>query len=628
MSEPLRPIEEPPEEEGGRVTLLEQGLWRRLTAAETAEDAARAWAPLMASMIDGAEMACVFLVDREGGGRLRAVAAWPETRLPGGALLAAASDAVEADRGVVRGTLGSDGPALAIAAPLSLGEEVLGAVGLEARPRTQAELRAAMRRLQWGAAWMRDALRHDQGQEKAARYDQAVHALGVVVGVAEQRDLPTATRAAATDLATRFGCDRVSIGFRRLGRCKVAAISHSAQFGKRMNLVRLLGAAMDEAVDQRGLVLWPHAGADQPMAAHRHERLARAHGVGQILTVPLYAVDHFVGAVTFERPADRPFGQHDLEVLEAVATVLAPVLDEKRRNDRWLLTKALEILAQHFGRLVGPRRLGRKAAALAVVGLAAFLWFATGTDRVTADAKVEGRVQRFMVAPVDGFIAEAPVRPGDAVARGELLVRLDDRELALERLRLVTELERQRIEYDTALAAGERSDASIRRSEIDQSEAQIALIDQQIERMRLVAPFDGLVIAGDLSQSIGAAVARGDALMTLAPGDGFRVTMRVDEGRIDDMAVGQVGSLVVAALPERSFPVEIARITPVAEYADGATSFRVEAALPDGGGGLQPGMEGVVKVEIEDRRLATIWTQPLTDWARLWAWRWLGWRPE
>ncbi|MGR3572675.1 efflux RND transporter periplasmic adaptor subunit [Brevirhabdus sp.] len=611
-----------------QVTMLEQGLWRRLSDAKATQEAAQSWAPLMFGMLDTPEVCCVFLRDAETG-RLRTIANFPDARIPSDGLLLAAENAVSQDRGVVRGAIEKDamatkGGLVFITTPLSLDGTAVGAVGIEVLPRDQADLRQTMRRLQWGAAWMRDALRREDAAVRAERYAQAVHALNTVVGVAEQQDIATAARAAATDLATRFDCDRVSIGFRRFGHCRVAAISHSAQFGKRMNLVRLLGAAMDEAIDQRGVVIYPDDGVDPPMATHRHEKLAQAHGIGNLLSVPLYAVDRFIGAIVFERPASRPFTQNEAEIFEAVTSVLAPVLEEKRSNDRWLITKTAEVAGAHFTRLVGPGKLGRKAFVLAVLLLGVFFWFARGMDRVAADAVVEGAVQRTIAAPFDGFIAESLARAGDEVAQGALLVRLDDRDLVLERLRLVTQLQRQRIEYDSALAARDRAEANIRRNQIEQTEAQIALVDKQLDRTRLTAPFDGLVTSGDLSQSIGSSVARGDALLSVAPAGEYRVALKVDERRVSDIRPGQPGSLLVTALPDAAFPITVRKITPVAEYGNGATSFRVEATLDTPAPGLQPGMDGVAKVDVDEKRLIAVWTRPLVNWARIWAWRWLG----
>lgn len=631
MSDPGHSAEQHSGPDG--LTVLEPSLWQALTKADGVQATAQAWAPLMHAMLDTADLCAVILPDPTSG-RLHPTALWPKNRMAGGGLINAAETAIEQGRGVVRGAMpGTEDEGLgqgvvAVAVPLSVDGKSLGAVGIEATDLSRDMLQDAMRKLQWGAAWMRDVLRAESGAEKDERYTQAAHALHIVGTVAEQSGFSDAARAMVTDLATRFGCDRVSVGFRRIWRTKVRAISHTAQFGKEMNLVRMLGAAMDEAIDQRGIVIWPEDQVDEPMATHRHAKLAEAHHVGHLLTCPLYAGDKFVGAITFERPSEKPFNAHDAEILEAVSTVIAPVLNEVRRNDRWLVTRMAEVVAREFARLFGPGRLLRKAVLLGFAGLLAFFWFATGVHRISGDARIEGTIQRAISAPFDGFIAASEVRAGDLVKEGTVLVRLDDRDLTLERLRLASKLQLERIEYERALAIYDRAEASIHKNQIAQAEAEIALVDEQLARTKLTAPFDGVITSGDLSQSIGASVARGESLMSVVPADGYRVVLKVDERQIADISKGQIGTLVATALPEQTFPVEITKVTPVAEYGEGRTTFRVDARLTEAFGELQTGMEGVVKIDIEERRLIGIWSQPMVDWARLRLWYWLGWSPQ
>ena len=38
---------------------------------------------------------------------------------------------------------------------------------------------------------------------------------------------------------------------------------------------------------------------------------------------------------------------------------------------------------------------------------------------------------------------------------------------------------------------------------------------------------------------------------------------------------------------------------------------------------LRPGMEGVGKIDIDERKLVWIWTHSFTDWVRLWLWSWM-----
>ena len=73
------------------------------------------------------------------------------------------------------------------------------------------------------------------------------------------------------------------------------------------------------------------------------------------------------------------------------------------------------------------------------------------------------------------------------VAKGKVLLRLDDRDLALQRLRLTTQRSQDQLEFDRALASRDRSQMAISQSRVAQADAQIALIDNQLERAQLRA---------------------------------------------------------------------------------------------------------------------------------------------
>lgn len=604
--------------------------WRALTRAQTLEETAAAWAAIMRDQIDridGIDVVAVAALRRHAtGGRLQTIGVCPVGRAPPRDAIDAAEAAMEQRKGVARGDLptgaGASGSGLVhAAAPLMVDDVPAGAVLVEMRPATRGAMQQALRQLQWGGAWIRDRLRAEAASGAATQHQAAVHALNAVATVAEQVDFPTAARAACTDLATRFACDRVSLGFRRRRHARVMAISHSAQFSRRMQLSRALAETMDEAIDQRAPILWPDDDAEVPMATRAARALCEAHGSGHVYTVPLYAGGLFVGALVFERDDDTPFSQRDLDILEAVTTVLAPVLEEKRRNDRWLVAKAWGALVRQLGILIGPGHLGRKLAVGAALALVAFFSVATTDFEISADARVVGQIEREIAPGFDGIIAEVPVVAGDRVAAGDLLVRLDDRDLALERLRLLTERQSQQLQYDEAVATRDRAEMRIRRNRIEQAETRIELIDARIARTRLTAPFDALVISGDLDQSLGTAVSRGETLMTLAPADAYEVTLQVEERHIDAVAPGQTGALRVTALPARTFPITIDRITPVASYGEGLTTFAVDARLDAAAPELHPGMEGVGRIAIEERLLIDVWTRPILDWFRLTLWR-------
>jgi multidrug resistance efflux pump len=201
-------------------------------------------------------------------------------------------------------------------------------------------------------------------------------------------------------------------------------------------------------------------------------------------------------------------------------------------------------------------------------------------------------------------------------------VSLDDRDLKLERLKWASQREQLDRQRRDAMAAHDRAETQIIRTRIRQAEAQLSLIEEQLNRTRVTAPFDGVVVSGDLSQSLGAPVERGAVLFELAPLDVYRVVLQVDEGDIAAIRIGQKGSLALSALPEDVFALRVERITPVSTAREGRNYFRVEAGLESTSTRLRPGMEGIGKVDVGERRLIWIWTHKLTEWVRLWLWYW------
>jgi len=605
------------------LTLLAPALWKRLSEAGTSEDLATAWLALQCSMIPGATKGIV-RVEAPGGYRL--LSSWPEVGDEAADLKATTELALTERRAVARGATAESGARPSVAFPVLLDDTIIAvvAVGIDVAKQSQAKdaMRAAIRQIQWGSAWLRDHLRGQRASTNVRQLDRSRATLDLIASVLDHQRFGPACMAAATELAIRFDCARVSIGFVRRGAARVAAISHTAQFGRQMGLVRAIGAAMDEAIDQRCSILYPTR-ADEPIATHAHGEVSRLQHGGQVLTVPMFVVDAFIGAVTFERRNGHAFEAEIVQILDMIATAIGPILNEKRLNDRWLITKAAESLWQQIKRLLGPGYTGRKLAAIALAAAVAFGYFATDTYRVNADAQIEGSVRRAVISSYDGFIQEAKARAGDVVKSGDELATLEDRELALERLRWATQRQQYSFEYDKALATRQPATINVVKSQIDQADAQLKLIDEQIARTRIVAPFDGLIVSGDLSQRIGGSVSRGELLYEIAPLTDYRVVMQVDERQIADVSEGQKGEVIFASLPEEHFDVVIAKITPVAQAKDGKNLFQVEGSLTKASPRLRPGMIGVAKIAVDERRLVSIWMRPVIEWWRLASWRWM-----
>jgi multidrug efflux pump subunit AcrA (membrane-fusion protein) len=137
----------------------------------------------------------------------------------------------------------------------------------------------------------------------------------------------------------------------------------------------------------------------------------------------------------------------------------------------------------------------------------------------------------------------------------------------------------------------------------------------------LKAPFSGIVVSGDLSQSLGAPVEKGEQLFVIAPLGNYRVALNVDDHDVSKLQIGQTGSLRLVGLPYDPLPITISRITPVASAKDGGNYFRVEATLADmNDTRLRPGMQGIAKVQVGEESILWVWTHTVIERLRLWLW--------
>lgn len=268
---------------------------------------------------------------------------------------------------------------------------------------------------------------------------------------------------------------------------------------------------------------------------------------------------------------------------------------------------------------------GRLRAGIGIMLAAVMVLLAVPFEfRVGGNARVEGEIQRVLVAPADGFLKQALVRPGDLVKAGQLLAELAEQDLQLERSKWSSELAQHENAYSAAMARADRTQLVISQAKADEARAQLALVDGQIGRSHIVAPFDGVLIRGDLTQSLGAPVQRGDVLLTVAPRERFRVIVEVDERDIARIRVGQSGSLALSALPWDALSMTVTRITPMAMAVEGHNVFEVEAALTSIPDSLRPGLRGMARITVGREPLLWAWTHRLTDWIRLEWWGWWG----
>lgn len=601
--------------------------WRQFGSAGSPEEFCQSWLALQCHTISQVNDAVVVL-QKPGTDNFAPLAFWPEGRRDRSHLAEIAERALREGRGIVQPRDGGapsqlpDQPDYQLAYLVRLDGQVRGVVGMDIAWREETQLQSAMRQLQWGAGWLEVLLRRYADPMEAARLRFKL-ILQLVSTFLERPALEDSLAALATELASQLGCDRVTVGLMRGREVRIEAVSHTVQFDRQANLMVAVTAAMMEAIDQRETIVYPPDREGRLVVTFAHAELAQMAGSSGVVTLPLVHSGRQIGALTLERAPGHRFDAPTVELLEGLGAMVGPLIDLRLAQQRSLPTHVADSAREVRNRLLGPRHGGSKFAALALGLLLLVLVFGTGSYRVSADARIEGEVQRALTAPFQGYVREAVHRAGDTVKKGEKLARLDDRDLKLERVRLQALREQYGKQYREAMAKRERALVSIVSTQIQQVEAQLALMDEQLSRADLVAPYDGVVVSGDLSQSLGAPVERGQILFEVATLNAYRVAIQVDERNIADLRTGQRGELVLSALTGDRHGFTVTKITPVTTAKEGRNFFRVEAELmPGAGTQLRPGMEGVAKIEVDERRLISIWTRELIAWIRIKIWSW------
>lgn len=384
-------------------------------------------------------------------------------------------------------------------------------------------------------------------------------------------------------------------------------------------------AAMEEAIDQ-GVSLHHPPSPDDPQdwVTLAHRRLSERTGASMV-TVPLPGADQALGAVMLYWQPASPLSQQTCALLEQRIQGLAPLLSLLRLSGRpwhWHLRQTLN---RQLRRWRQPDTRTGKHLRTAAIGVCMALVLMPWPERVGGHARVEGAQQRVLVSPTDGFIKATHVLPGDQVKTGQVLVDLAEQDLKLERDKWLSQIAQQDNAYAAAMTRADRSEAAISLSRLEEAQSQLALVDEQLQRAQLKAPFDGVVIQGDLSQSIGAPVKQGDVLITVASTRSYRIIIDVDESDIARIQPGQQGVMALSALPWHTMDIKVQRITPQALAKEGRNVYEVQAVLDEAlPADIRPGLMGPAKIRIGTRPPLWGWTRPLIDRVRLMLWSWWG----
>jgi biotin carboxyl carrier protein len=464
-----------------------------------------------------------------------------------------------------------------------------------------------------------EARRHDLARLRAAME---------VLGALNEHDRMRATAMAlCNEIASRWGAERVALGFLRGRYVRTVAISHTERFDRKMRLVQDIEAAMEECLDQDIEIAHPPP-EGSGFVCRAAAELSRRHGPTCVLSLPLRRGGEVAGVVTVETAIDRPPSVETAEMLRLTCDLCTPRLLELHDHDKWIGARAADMTRAGLAHLLGPRHTWTKLIAVLVVAFVLFCLLVKGPDRVDASFEITAVERRLVPAPFAGRIQAVEVEPGDVVEGGAtVLATLDTIDLQLRLASARAERAGYLKEADLALRDGKQVEVQMAEANLRRVEADIRLLEHQVTQASLVAPITGTVVTGDLKRQIGAPVDTGDLLFEIAPLAALRAELEVPEDRIPDLlelgdleAGAHHGTMASVAHPGDYIPFVIERINPVAEVIDQKNVFRVRVRLDERRDWLRPGMKGVAKVTVGRRPYGYLWTRKAVNWVRMKLW--------
>jgi len=201
-----------------------------------------------------------------------------------------------------------------------------------------------------------------------------------------------------------------------------------------------------------------------------------------------------------------------------------------------------------------------------------------------------------------GLVASVPIKSGQDVKEGELLIKLNDvsdvaqlnslKALA-DLAKVINERDRQQLAiqaisknvFDTSAA-----DAKSKQAQVEQQTALVA-------KKNLKAPFSGRI--GIVSINPGQYVNSGDKLLTLQTLDPIFVDFNLPQNNAEQIKVGQEVEVTTDAFKDASFTGKITAVSPKVDT--NTRNIQVEAQLANPDKKILPGMFANVNIKIGDQ---------------------------
>ena len=131
---------------------------------------------------------------------------------------------------------------------------------------------------------------------------------------------------------------------------------------------------------------------------------------------------------------------------------------------------------------------------------------------------------------------------------------------------------------------------------------------------------EGRSVHGDWEAGGTGMVQRGEPVFQCADRSGWMLEREAPEWAVPEMSQGLVGRFACHARPEQPSSMVVGRCRPISEVRDGRNIYVVEAGFESTASWIRPGMEGVARINLGERRVWWVASFRVIDYLRLHFW--------
>ena len=362
-------------------------------------------------------------------------------------------------------------------------------------------------------------------------------------------DLKETAYAVVNDGRKLVGCDRLSVALKISGRVMVEAISGQEIVEQRSNLVRELTRVCKTVIRSgEDLVYTGNTEGFSPDIRDALELYVDESGSKAVIITLLYKPDQEQQGTPAKDRDRAPFGclvaeQIGDEMASTDAHARTEVVSRHASTALWNAAEHHKIFLAPLLKMIGsPWRFfrGRTLAKIlgvvgAILAVLLILTFVPFELRIQGQGRLLPEQRPITYAPVAGIVVEVPIEHGQRVKKGDLLIRLDSRELEKERFKLLADMSQAQSQAGYLTIQANKASVSGRPEEVNQIKGQLAearekangarqqleIVEEQIASMSITAPANGVVTSWEVKKNLmGRPVEIGQELISIAATEG------------------------------------------------------------------------------------------------------------